>query len=177
MLEILIVLVLVGILAGLASLGWSAIQWKLQAKGGAEELRNALMLARNDAMTRQRHSGVLLDPARNRYLRFVDSSAVGAPDGRYSTGEKILQEWSKLPSHFVVFDTRSSMAPDPVPRYCESPAGTTPPTRQTGTYSVVFRPDGSSWATLQMKMGVTTSPVDTFRLGVLPAAGLVMLER
>jgi Tfp pilus assembly protein FimT len=171
----LVVLALVSILAGVGILGWKRLMWRIQAYGATDALRNAILLARSDAVTRKRHSGILIDRDSLRYLRFVDSSASGAADGRYTAGERLLQPWTPLPRKMLVHSMRSSISPAPTPRPCgkvASAAGSA----QAGRYSVVFRPDGRSWATFEASFGVSSFPADTFRILVLPPTGLVQLE-
>ena len=170
-------MVLVGILASMASVGWKRVMWRVQALGAADEFRNALQLARSDALSRQRHSGVLLDPAGLRYLRFVDSSSSGAADGRYTAGETIVQDWRPLPTRMVVHSVHSSISAPVTLRTCGSAATSGTSSTQAGTFSLVFAPDGRSLATFQAKLGIESFPEDTFRIEVLPPTGLITLER
>jgi len=174
--ELMVVLVLVGILSVLAVGGWKRIQWRVQVLGAADEFRNALLLARSDATTRQRNSGIVLDTANHRYRRFVDSAADGTAHGTYENGENILQDWQPLPANMVFDRVRSNVSPDPAPLPCGSAATTPPDTSQVGTYSVVFRPDGRCWADFYAKFEISTFPNDTFVVTVLPPTGLVTLE-
>jgi len=176
MIEMIVVLVLVSILAGMGTLGWKRVMWRVQAYGATDALRNALLLARSDAVTRKHHSGILIDRDSLRYLRFVDSSSTGASDGRYTAGEIILQPWTPLPKRMVIYSMNSGITPDPTPRPCGTRRSTTATSTQTGRYSIVFKPDGRSWATLQAKLGVSSFPSDTFRIIVLPPTGMVQLE-
>lgn len=174
--EMLVVLVIVGILCGLASVLWTRFSWKINARGGMDELRNAIQLARSDATTRKRSSGILIDTDSLRYLRFIDSSATGAQNGRYDPGEVILQRWTKLPRKLVFFDVKSSISATTSPPKCDQPASTTSATPQSGTYSIVFKSDGSSMAAFRAKLGIESFP-DTFNLVVLPPTGWVLLEK
>ena len=174
--EMLVVFVLVSVLVGFGVLGWKRLTWRLQAIGATDEVRNALLAARSDAMSRKRHSGILVDRDSLRFLRFVDSSSTGASDGRYTQGERILQGWTPLPPKMVVYTMSSSITPAPSPRPCGSSGKSAATTTQSGRYSVVFRPDGRSWATFQAKLGVSSFPKDTFKILVLPPTGLVRLE-
>jgi Tfp pilus assembly protein FimT len=176
MIEMIVVLALVSTLAGMGILGWKRLMWRVQAYGATDALRNALLLARSDAVTRKRHSGILIDRDSLRYLRFVDSSSSGAADGRYASGERLLQGWTPLPGKMVVHDMVSSITSAPTPRPCGTLAAKSAGAAQTGRYSVVFRPDGRSWATLAAKLGVSSFPADTFRILVLPPTGMVQLE-
>jgi type II secretory pathway pseudopilin PulG len=176
MVEMIVVLVLVSILAGMGMMGWKRLMWRVQAYGATDELRNALLLARSDAVTRKRHSGILIDRDSLRYLRFVDSSPTGASDGRYTAGETILQPWTPLPKRMIVYSMISSITPDPTPRPCGTRPSSGATSSQTGRYSIVFKPDGRSWAPLLAKLGVSSFPSDTFRILVLPPTGLVQME-
>jgi len=174
--ELMVVLVIAGILTVMAVGGWKRIQWRVQVLGAADEFRNALLLARSDATTRQRNSGMVLDTANHRYLRFVDSLPLdGSADGKYESGETVLQNWQPLPAHLVFYPIVSTVSYDPAPSNCGT---TTAPssTPQAGTYSVVFKPDGRCWADFKAKFGISTFPDDTFTLTVLPPTGLVTLE-
>jgi hypothetical protein len=160
---------------GVAS--WKRSTWRLQARGAIEEFRDAILLARSDAVTRKRNSGIFIDASAMRYLRFVDSSSIGESDGRYQSGETILQTWAPLPRRLLGYEFTSSLSPDPLPRDCRSAASpSTTSAEPPGSYSLVFRSDGRAWATLQAKLGVESFPNDTFRLNVLPPTGLVTLE-
>lgn len=161
----------------MASVGWKRVMWRVQALGAADEFRNALQLARSDALSRQRHSGVLLDPSGLRFLRFVDSSSSGAADGRYSAGETVIQDWRPLPTKMLVHAVYSSISAPVTLRSCGGAATTASGTAQAGTFSLVFAPDGRSLATFQAKLGISTFPKDTFRIEVLPPTGLITLER
>lgn len=161
----------------MASVGWKRVMWRVQALGAADEFRNALQLARSDALSRQRHSGVLLDPAGLRYMRFVDSSSSGIADGRYSAGETIVSTWQPLPTHLVVHSVYSSISAPTTLRVCGAATATTAGSTQSGTFALVFAPDGRSLATFQANLGVESYPSDTFRIEVLPPTGLITLER
>jgi Tfp pilus assembly protein FimT len=175
--ELMVVLVIVGILSVLAAGGWKRIQWRVQVLGAADEFRNALLLARSDATARQRNSGIVFDPANLRYLRFVDSlPSDGSSNGRYDSGETVLQGWQPFPAHMVIDKVTSTVSSDPLPRPCNSTATTPTTTSQTSLYSVVFRPDGRCWADFYAKFEISTFPNDTFVVTVLPPTGLVTLE-
>jgi type II secretory pathway pseudopilin PulG len=176
--ELMVVVVIVGILSVLAVVGWKRIQWRVQVLGAADEFRNALLLARSDATTRQRNSGLYIDVGNLRYERFVDSSLTdGSANGTFDSGEVVLQGWQPLPAHMVFDSINSTVSPEPQPHPCTS-AGTASPTRSDtgGMYSVVFRPDGRCWATFRTRFGISTFPDDTFTLTVLSPTGLVTLE-
>lgn len=179
-LEVLIVVVLIGILAVLASVSWRRITYKLRVVTAVEELRNAVQLARSDAVTRRRHSGLLLDVSARKYLRFVDSSKLTQlPDGTYTTDDPIvIQDWVELPSRLVFHSVASSFTPRREPRNCgASRVAVSTTTRAGPFYPIVFRPDGSSWATFDARLGVESFPGDTLRLTVFPPTGLVQLEK
>lgn len=176
LLEVLVVVALVGILASMAAGSWKRMMWRVQSVGAADEFRSALMLARSDARTSQSYSGVFFDPPNKRYLRFVDSTNSDEHDGRYTAGERILQDWRPLPSKLLVYDVQSSIAPSIPLRPCN---GTAPPvsaTVQSTTFSVVFKPNGQCMATFLAKLGIESFPSDTFRIEVLPPTGLVTME-
>lgn len=176
LMEVLVVLVLVGILTALATVGWQRFTWQVRVRGALDDLRNAIQLARSDATTRKRSSGILIDQDSLRYLRFVDSSSTGESNGRYDAGEFILQPWTKFPSRLVFFDVQSSIQAILPPRKCDQLPSATLPAHQHGTYSIVFKSDGSSMATFQAKLGIRSFP-DTFHLNILPPTGWVMLEK
>jgi hypothetical protein len=136
-----------------------------------------LQLARSDALSRQRHSGVLLDPAGLRFLRFVDSSSSGSADGRYTAGETIVEDWRPLPAHMIVHSVNSSISAPVTLRVCGATATAAAGSTQSGSFSLVFAPDGRSLATFQAKLGIESFPKDTFRIEVLPPTGLITLER
>lgn len=176
-LEMLVVITIIGVFAAMAIPGWKKITWKLRAGGAAEEFRNSILLARSDAMTRRRSSGIHIDVANSKYLRFVDSNLVsGAANGSYEQGERILQQWTAFPKDLRIFEVASSMSPKPSPRSCGRPASAVV-FAQGGVYSVVFRPDGTSWATLAAKLGVQGFPKDTIRIKLFPPTGLLSMER
>lgn len=175
--EVLIVVVLIGIVSAMAYGGWKRVMWRVHALGAVDEFRGALMLARSDATTRQRFSGVLLDLPGRRYLRFVDSTTGDVHDGRYSVGERVIQSWTELPQHMVVYTMNSSLAAPPTVRSCGVAAVSTPATPQAALYSLVFTPEGRSMATFRVRFGIESRPGDTLGLDILPATGLVLMER
>jgi prepilin-type N-terminal cleavage/methylation domain-containing protein len=174
MIELVIVLVMVGILSAMAITGWNRLMWHVQALGAAQEFRDALLLARSDAVTKKRNSGILIDPAGMRYKRFVHANTA---NGGYDSTDTVLQDWVSFPSSLIIDSIASSWSPDPVPEPCDASAPPLDYSSQIGTYAVVFKPDGRSWATLDVKLGVRTFPADTFFISVLPPTGLVQLRR
>ena len=177
LIEMIVVIVIVGILSVLAYSGWGRVMYMVQAKGAADEVRNAILLARADAMTRRHYSGVVLDTAGHRYLRFVDSTLGDLHNGDYDQGETVLQNWTPLPSHLVFQSASSSTTSDPVPRVCRSAAAPTTTIPSTGsTYPIVFRPDGRSVQAFTTKFFATSFPDDIFSVDVLPATGLVTVR-
>lgn len=176
LLEVLVVVALVGILATMVGGSWKRVMWKVRSVGAAEEFRGALMFARSDARTSQSYSGVFFDPPNKRYLRFLDSSNSGEHDGRYTSGERILQDWQPLPRRLVVYDVQSSIPPSIPLRPCNGTAAPISAAVQTGTFSVVFKPNGQCMATFLAKFGIESFPSDTFRIEVLPPTGLVTME-
>lgn len=175
--EILVVVAIIGVFAAMAVPGWKRITWKLRAGGAVDEFRNSILLAKSDAKTRRRFSGIHIDVANSKYLRFVDSNEVtGSSNGVYDPKEKILQAWTSFPAELKFYSAASAMSPKPSPRPCGSSASVAS-LAQTGVYSVVFRPDGSSWATFTAKLGVNGFPKDTFRLALFPPTGFLAVER
>ncbi|MBK8804507.1 MAG: GspH/FimT family pseudopilin [Fibrobacteres bacterium] len=173
-----VVVALVGILTGLVAISWKRITYKIKVLGAVEELRNAVQLARSDAVTKRRNSGLLLDVPARRYLRFIDSSnAPVSSNGRFDSGEVVTQDWTDLPAQMLLLSVSSSLSPVLAPRPCGSPAVPATRTTQSAQYSIVFRPDGSAWATLDARLGVESFPQDTFRLNVFPPTGLIQLEK
>jgi len=174
--EMLLVVVLVGILSALASVSLKTFNSKMKVRGSVDELRDAIQLAHSDAMTRRHNSGILVDVTNLRYLRFVDSSSSGASNGIYSTGERLIQVWTALPPQLAFYSVASSLSPTPILRKCDAAQTYTSGAAQSGQYSIVFRPDGTSWATFTAKLGMASTK-DTFRLAVLPPTGYVVLEK
>lgn len=177
--EVLVVVVLVGLLSTIAGVYWGKFTAKMKVSGAAKELRGAILTARSDALTRKRYSGIVIDFSQRKYLRFIDSSgnASTSQNCRNEVGEKILQDWTELSSKMVFHSQASSISPVPGIRDCEVVSTGSTGAVQTGAYSVVFRPDGSSCATLMVRMGVEGVPSDTVKLSVLPATGLVAMGR
>jgi len=169
-----VVIAIVGLLAGLATTVWKRVIWRMQVGGAMNEFRDAIVSARSDAVTRRRNSGIVFDPAGKRYLRFVDSTGNDIHDGRYSTGERILKPWTALPKQLIVYSVSAAISPEPTPRPCQGRSSTVS-SAQVGTFSITFRPSGQSWSTFQAKLGVATFPSDTFRVDILPATGLVTM--
>lgn len=176
LLEVLVVVVLVGILASMGFGGWKRMMWRVQSVGAADDFRNALMSARSAARTSQGHVGVFFDPPNHRYLTFVDSTGSGVHDGRYSSGETVLRSWQELPSKLLVYEVNSSIPPDIPLRPCGGSATTVASTVQSGTFAVVFKPNGQCMATFLSKFGIESFPSDTFRIEILPPTGLVTME-
>lgn len=181
LLEMVVIVVLIGILTTLATTSWKRINYRMKVVGAVDELRNAFQLARSDAMTRRRASGIVLDMQGKRFLRFVDSATtgvVGMQDGLYTpSSDPILQNWTELPGSVVLYDVTSSISPSEAPRPCGQSAPASSVTVQSGMYSVVFRSDGSSVAAFAAKLGVNSFDKDTFRLNVYPANGFVTMEK
>jgi prepilin-type N-terminal cleavage/methylation domain-containing protein len=177
-LEMLVVLVIVGVMAGMAAITWNRTMGKYKARSAMDELRNAILQSRSDAMTRKRYSGILIDVGNLQYMRFVDDqpSSPNPQNGVYDDGETVLQPWKALPAQMVFLgppsSSRASVRP---PRGC----GIVPPvaTSAAGTYSVVFRPDGGASASFDALVGIANLPADTFRLTVTPPTGFVGLVR
>lgn len=168
LMELLIVVALVGITSSLAVGSFRKIQARSQARASIEDLTVALHLARSDASTRQRRSGVVIAPdtansfvdnagvSRTglKYLRFVDSD-VGT-QGAYDATDTVLQGWVPMQGQVFAYSINSSGL-------------------SAGTVSLVFHTDGSLDNDLQMNIGIANF-TDTFRLGLLPATGLATLD-
>jgi Tfp pilus assembly protein FimT len=167
--ELLIVVALVGITSSFAVGSFRKVQARSQARSAIEDLTVALHLARSDASTHQRRSGVLIAPdtANNfvdnggvsrtglRYLRFVDSDL--GTQGVYDPTDTVLQGWTSMQGKVFAYSINSSGL-------------------SAGTVSLVFHTDGSLDNDLQMNLGIGDF-TDTFRLGLLPATGLATLDR
>lgn len=177
MIEVLVVVALVGIMSAMASVGWKRVVWRVRSTGAAEELRYALMLARSESRTCDCNTGVFFDAPNRRYLRFLDSTGNDIRDGMYTSGEKVLQDWTELPDRMLVYSVNSSIAPVIPLRACGATATTPAATTQSGTFAVVFRPNGQCMATFNAKFGIESFPDDTFRIEILPPTGLVTMER
>jgi type II secretory pathway pseudopilin PulG len=170
MLELMVVLVMVGIMAAMAFPQWGKIQARIKGKAARDELIQAFMLARSDAMAHRRASGILLDPVGMRYLRFVDSLP---ENGRYDQAtERIIEGWTSLSKElqFVSVSSTESSRSETV-RYCVDPPPPTP--MSTGGYTQVFYPAGSARATFSAVMQIKDSPGSQTRIDIIPATGLV----
>jgi len=77
LIEVLIVVVIIGIASAMAGAGFSLFMKKISAKSEAYRLRDAIQLARSDAMARSRNSGIALDSTGLSWVRFIDSPASG----------------------------------------------------------------------------------------------------
>lgn len=179
MIEVLVTIAIVGILSGFLAVTWNKFSAKMRVSTALNEMRDAFLTARSDAITRKRYSGIVVDFPNRTYVRFLDSSsdATTSQNCRYEIDEAILQSWTALPANVQVYNTASSISPTYAIRNCDAAATSVAATVQTGAYSVVFRPDGSSCASLSAKIGIVGFPSDTFRLTVQPPAGLVTLEK
>lgn len=177
LIEVLVVVSLIGILASMSFGGWKRVMWRVRSIGAADALTKALMLARSDARTSQCNSGVFFDPPNMRYLRFVDSAGDDERDGQYTVGERILQDWTQLPPKMVVYSVSSSITPEIPLRPCGGSASPVSSIVQSGTFSVVFKPNGQSMGTFSAKLGIESFPNDTFHIEILPPTGLVSLEK
>lgn len=173
-----VVVAILGVLSGLGIMTWSKFLSRMRTTDQINELRDAIHQARSDAITRKRHSGILVDFTQRRYLLFVDSSATASStnNGRYETGEKILRTWTSVSSEVAFYSPTSSIPPAPTIRTCGTSGSAGTSTTQTGAYSIVFRADGSACAPLFVKIGNADAPSDTFRLNV-PLTGLLTMEK
>lgn len=165
--ELLIVVALVGVVSSFAVGSFRKIQARSLARASIEDLVTALHLARGDASTRQRRTGVVIAPDTAnsfvsggvgrtglKYLRFVDSD-LGA-QGAYDATDTILQGWTPMQGKVFAYSIASSGL-------------------SAGMASLVFHTDGSLDNDLQMNIGIADF-ADTFRLGLLPATGLATLD-
>lgn len=78
LIEVLIVVVIIGIATAMAGAGFSLFMKKITAKSDAYRLRDAIQLARSDAMARSRNAGIALDSSGLRWARFIDSRVSGS---------------------------------------------------------------------------------------------------
>lgn len=173
-----VVVVIVGILSGIGAVTWSKFLSKMKTTDEVNELRNGVLSARSDAITRKRYSGILINFDQRKYTLFVDSSATASTTNncRYESGEKIIRPWTTVSSKVTFFSPTSSIPPTPTIRNCGSGASTGSSTVQAGAFAIVFRADGSSCAPLFVKIGNSDLPRDTFRLSV-PLTGIVTMEK
>lgn len=88
LLEVLIVTVIIGIASAMGVAGFNLFMKKVTAKADAHRFRDALQLARSDAVTRSRHSGVGLDTTLG-WFRFVDHPVDGIP-GSFDSHDTLL---------------------------------------------------------------------------------------
>lgn len=77
LIEVLIVLVIVGIATTMAGSGFNLMMRMMDAKTAAYRFRDAIQLARSDAMARARYGGIALDTSSKRWTRFVDNQSAG----------------------------------------------------------------------------------------------------
>jgi len=176
LLEVMVAVAIVGILSLMASTSLKRYISRMKVLGAVDDLRNAFQVARADATTNKHHSGVLLEVTNLRYLRFIDSTTGNIQNGRYASPERIVQGWTSLPATMVFYSIASSISPAAAPRTCGVGGSTSSSTAQSGQYSIVFRPDGSSWASFSAKMS-TSSFSDTLTLSIVPPTGYVDLEK
>lgn len=88
LLEVLIVTVIIGIASAAGIAGLSLFMKKVTAKADSHRLRDAMHLARSDAITRSRNSGVAVDSALG-WLRFVDHPTDGTL-GAYDSHDTLI---------------------------------------------------------------------------------------
>ncbi|HNY29291.1 MAG TPA: type II secretion system protein [Fibrobacteria bacterium] len=167
LLELVVVVAIIGIASGFAVTSWGRMQSRSQARGSIERVVLALHQSRSEAVTRNRRVGVFAseDTAVHffaagetrtgyRFLRFSDSDS--GIVGLFDPSDSILQPW--VPLDGKVFT------------YAVSSSGST-----LDGVSLVFHADGSCEHDLSAKMGIAGFQ-DTFRLSLLPATGLAILE-
>ncbi|QQS07628.1 MAG: type II secretion system protein [Fibrobacterota bacterium] len=167
LLELIVVVAIIGIAAGMAVTTWGKIQTRSQARASIEKIALALHQSRSESVTRNRRIGVYAteDTAVKffaagenrlgyRYLRFADSDS--GVIGLYDPTDSVLQPWSALDGKVFTYTISSS--------------GTS-----AGGVSLLFHADGSCEHDLSAKLGIAGFR-DTFRLSLLPATGLAILE-
>jgi prepilin-type N-terminal cleavage/methylation domain-containing protein len=153
--EVLIVVVIIGIATAMAGSGFSLLMKKFTAKAVAHKMRDAIQLARSDAMARSRNNGIALDTATKQWVRFIDnptSGTIGVLD---------------------VLDTL--VARDSLPGFGLNSISCTRMT--SGVCAVVFTPDGSTinGASLRLAARHSRSNV-SFSALIIAATGFSIVE-
>lgn len=167
LLELLVVVAIIGIASGFAVTSWNRIQARSSARASIERISLALHQCRSESVTRNRRIGLFASEDTtvsffaagqtrhgHRYLRFADSDSGIA--GLYDPTDSILEPWSALEGKVFTYSVSSSGS-------------------MLGGVSLVFYADGSCEHDLSAKMGIAGFQ-DTFRLSLLPATGLAILE-
>jgi prepilin-type N-terminal cleavage/methylation domain-containing protein len=122
LIEVLIVVVIIGIATAMAGAGFSLLMKKFTAKSVAYRLRDAVQLARSDAMSRSRNSGFALGAADLKWIRFIDNQS-GGTIGAWDASDTLI--------------TRDSL-----PGYAVNSLSCT--RMSASVCSIVFSPDGST---------------------------------
>lgn len=156
LIEVLTVLILIGLVTGFVASSWGRFTERIRARSHSDELMEGILLARSDAMARMRLSGIAIDTAARRYIRFVDSDSVGVL-GRYDEGvDSVLAPWIKLDTQLVIREADCSEM-------------------GSGTAHVVFSADGTSLSQLSLLLGARRGGFAA-RIFLLPATGLATME-
>lgn len=167
LIELMVVVVIIGIASSFAVTTWGRIQSRSQARGSIERIALALHQTRSEAVSRNRRMGVYAaedtgvtffasGQTRTGYhfLRFADSDS--GVVGLYDPSDSIIQSWVPLDGKVFTYSVSSSGS-------------------SAGGVSLVFFADGSCEHDLSAKLGIAGFQ-DTFRLSLLPATGLAILE-
>jgi prepilin-type N-terminal cleavage/methylation domain-containing protein len=153
--EVLIVLVIIGICCAMAVPGFNLLMKKVKAKSVAFELRDAIQLARSDAMAHQRFSGVAIDTGSLSWNRFLDNPT-GTRPGAFDSLD-------------TVKFTRTMQGYGTTSRNC---------TRLNGSIcSIVFSPDGSTVNGSSFNLGFRNATANVaMTVMVISATGLTLVE-
>lgn len=122
-------IVIIGIASAMGIAGFGLFMKKVTAKADAHRLRDAMQLARSDAVTRSRNSGVAVDSTL-RWRRFIDHPSDGTPGS------------------FDSYDTLVSR--DSLKGYQMESISC--PRMQDGLCSIVYGPDGSTLGAGSMRL-------------------------
>lgn len=155
LIEVLIVVVIIGIATAMAGAGFSLFMKKISAKSEAYRLRDAIQLARSDAMARSRNAGIALDSSGLSWARFIDSRTSGAM-GSFDPSDTLLSRDS-LKDFGVTSISCTRMV--------------------SGVCMLVFTPDGSTvnGASLRLVARHRTANVSLSTL-IIAATGFTLVE-
>jgi len=153
--EVLIVLVIIGICCAMAVPGFNLLMKKVQAKSTAFQMRDAIQLARSDAMAHQRFSGVTIDTGNLSWNRFQDNPT-GPRPGAFDSLDTV-----KVTQTMQGYATTS--------RNC---------TRLNGSVcSIVFAPDGSTVNGSSFNLTFRNASANvSMTVMVISATGLTLVE-
>lgn len=127
--EVLIVIVIIGIASAMGIAGFGLFMKKVTAKADAHRLRDAMQLARSDAVTRSRNSGVAVDSTLQ-WFRFVDHPSDGI-QGSYDSKDTLVSRDS-----LKGFQMESISCPR----------------MKAGLCSIVYGPDGATLGAGSMRL-------------------------